>query len=122
MVGKSKIGTPFLLLTVLAAGLLSASPPQSPTAEEIRELRHYIKEGWTTLSRSNRDLPRALPDPKMRHGPGQPWTLYIPTGEDRARLQRELRGQLTTEEMKGVDLRNLPADLKDLKEPGLLYL
>jgi alpha,alpha-trehalase len=121
MKGKSKVGRA-LLVVATSATLLAAGPPEFPSPETLRELRSYIKNAWTTLSRSNRDLTAAAPDPKMRRGPGQPWPVYVSAREDRARVERELRGQLKAEEMARIELRTLPADLRELKEHGLLYL
>ena len=42
------------------------------TTRSSARVRDYIKKSWTTLTRSNRDLPQALPDPKMPRPPGQP--------------------------------------------------
>jgi alpha,alpha-trehalase len=52
----------------------------------LERVRGYIKKSWTTLTRSNQDLPNALPDPKMPHPRGQPWLLYIAPGEARERI------------------------------------
>ena len=121
MKAKSKVGWGVLVLAG-SVPLLAAAPPEFPSTETLRELRSYIKNAWTTLSRSNRDLTAAAPDPKMKRAPGQPWPVYISAREDRARVERDLRGQLTAEEMARIELRTLPADLRGLKEHGLLYL
>jgi hypothetical protein len=54
-----------------------------PDEALLQRLRAYIKSSWTTLSRSNRDLPRALPDPKMPRRPGGRWLLYVAPDESR---------------------------------------
>src|SRR3954449_7298029 len=69
-----------MILTTLTTVVSQALPDE----RRLTELRAYIKNGWTTLSRSNRDLPRALPDPKMPRPPGARWLLYIAATESKA--------------------------------------
>jgi alpha,alpha-trehalase len=106
-----------LLLTV--ATLHAQSLPDEALLGRVRE---YIKKSWTTLSRSNRDLLKALPDPKMPRKPDEPWLLYIAATEDKARVDSELRGVLGDEAMKRVEIRLLPRDVLSVREHGLLYL
>src|SRR5262245_35568204 len=85
-----------ILAAMLAALALTAGAAQTlPSDQQIDEVRKYIKTGWTTLSRSARDLPAAAPDPKLPRKPGQPWPVYVSAKEDRNRLARELAGVLT---------------------------
>ena len=112
-----------LVCAVQLAGALSALASQAlPDNTQLERLREYIKMGWTTLSRSNRDLPRALPDPKMPRKPGDPWLLYVSRRESRTRVQAELARVLDASEMKQVEVRTLPRDVLSIREHGLLYL
>ena len=112
-----------IVCAVQLACALSAFASQAlPDNTQLERLREYIKMSWTTLSRSNRDLPRALPDPKMPHKPGEPWLLYISRRESRTRVQAELAGVLDASEMKQVEVRTLPRDVLSIREHGLLYL
>src|SRR5690349_19202801 len=72
---------------VLAAALAAAqdTPPLAPA--RVAAVRAYIKSGWTTLSRSTRDLAKAAPDPKFRRAAGQRWPVYLPPSEDRPRVE-----------------------------------
>ncbi|HWW93791.1 MAG TPA: hypothetical protein VN375_10525, partial [Vicinamibacteria bacterium] len=81
MKAKSKVGRGLLVLAGSVV-LIGAAPPEFPSPETLRELRSYIKKAWTTLSRSNRDLTAAAPDPKMKRAPGQPWPVYVSVTED----------------------------------------
>jgi len=117
-----------MLRTVAAALLLSwfgAAPAldrgKAQTAE-VQAVRAYIKKNWTTLRRSNHDLPAAARDPKLRLAAGSPWPVYIPADEDRGRIEAELRAQLTEAELATIALRSLPSDPRALHEHGLLYL
>ncbi|HET7746317.1 MAG TPA: trehalase family glycosidase, partial [Vicinamibacteria bacterium] len=104
------------------AAAAAAAEAALPSAERLAALRGYIKKGWTTLSRSARDLAEAAPDPKMRPGPDGRWPVYLPPGEDRARVEAELAAVLAPERRATVDLRPLPADRSSITAHGLLYL
>ena len=80
-----------LCVVGLACATLTSFPSQGlPDEARLQRLREYIKTGWTTLARSTRDLPRALPDPKMPRKPGDPWLLYVSPRESRDRVKAEL--------------------------------
>jgi alpha,alpha-trehalase len=108
------------LAVALATGAL-AQEADALTPARLRPVREYIKQGWSTLTRSARDLLAAAPDPKMRRRPGQAWPVYLSPREDRARVEAELRTALGPQ-MARIDLRVLPADRGAIKEHGLLYL
>jgi len=102
---------------------LIAGPSQSlPDDSHLQRLRGYIKMSWTTLSRSIRDLPQALPDPKIPRKPGQPWLLYISPRESRTRVHSELADVLDASAMKDIEIRTLPRNVLSIREHGLLYL
>ena len=105
---------------LVAAISLTAQAPIEPKA--LAEVRQYIKTGWTTLTRSAKDLPAAARDPKFPRKPGEPWPVYLPAGEDRARVERELRSALAKPELAQIELRTLPAAGTTIPDHGLLYL
>src|SRR5262245_60231741 len=115
---------PALVLALgLAYAALAAPALQGlPDEPHLQRLREYIKTSWTTLTRSNRDLPRALPDPKMPRKPGEPRVLYLAPQESRARVQTELTSALGADGMKQIEIRVLPRDVLSIREHGLLYL
>jgi alpha,alpha-trehalase len=88
----------------------------------VAAVRAYIKNGWTTLSRSTRDLAKAAPDPKFARAAGQPWPVYLPPEEDRPRVEAELKKTMTAEDLGRIELRVLPAGRAMPADPGLLYL
>lgn len=110
-------------LALVAASTGQPTAPGAPGADEAlrRELRDYIERGWTTLTRSNRDLRQALPDPKMPR-PGQPWLLYIARSETRARVEAIVREVFGDAARQRVEVRTLPRDTLSIREHGLLYL
>src|SRR5262245_39359239 len=62
-----------LALLLVAATLAIAQTVSLPDPMLLARMREYIAMSWDTLSRSNRDLLKALPDPKMPRQPGEPW-------------------------------------------------
>jgi alpha,alpha-trehalase len=110
----------FAALVAVAATAAAQDDPLSP--QRLAPVRKYIKDGWTTLTRSSRDLIRAAPDPKLHLPAGQPWPVYLSAREDRARVEKELAALLTPQERAQIDLRVLPKDPLSVKEHGLLYL
>ena len=109
-------------LALACAATLIAAGQTLPDAAHLQRLREYIKNSWTTLSRSTRDLPKALPDPKMPRKPGQPWLLYVAPTESRARVRSQLEKVLDASAMKQIEIRTLPRDTLSIREHGLLYL
>ena len=111
-----------LAALVLVLFTLGAWQSALPSSAQIAAVRKYIKTSWTTLSRSNRDLPTAAKDPKLPRQPGSPWPVYVSMKEDRDRVVREVRDVLSPEEFKTIELKTLPSDQKSVQEHGLLYL
>jgi alpha,alpha-trehalase len=95
--------------------------PDLPSPRRIDAVRAYVKNAWTSLTRSVRDLPRAAEDPKFPRPTGAPWPVYVSCREDRQRLQEELRRTLGPEAAR-IELRTLPADPRRVEDHGLLYL
>ena len=109
----------------LALAGMAAAPRADdalPSAERIQAVRAYIKKAWSTLGRSNRDLPRAALDPKMKRAEGQPSPVYLSPREDRERVASELKALLGPTEFAKIELRPLPPDPNTITDHGLLYL
>jgi alpha,alpha-trehalase len=122
MAMRRKSNAAAVLVVLLASVAASAARAQGlPTPERIAEVRKYVKEGWTTLTRSVRDLPAAAPDPKMKDHRGA-WTVYLSPREDKARVEAEISKQLDAAGRAQIALRPLPADRSKITEQGLLYL
>ena len=92
-----------------------------PSAAQLTELRAYIKTSWTTLTRSNRDLPVAARDPKLHLGPEAKSPVYLSAREDRGKVESALRAVLGEKEMATLSLRTLDS-ARPVTEHGLLYL
>ena len=110
-------------VTAAAAQTPKAAPPADALSPaRVAAVRAYIKKRWTTLSRSTRDLAKAAPDPKFPRPAGQPWPVYLPPEEDRARVEAELKKTMTPDDLARIELRVLPAGRAMPADPGLLYL
>jgi alpha,alpha-trehalase len=100
----------------------AAPPADALSPARVAAVRAYIKKGWTTLSRSTRDLAKAAPDPKFPRPAGQPWPVYLPPEEDRARVEAELKKTMAADDLARIELRVLPPGRAMPADPGLLYL
>ncbi len=116
------LGALVTVLALCASGRTPAFQTGLPDAALLTRVEDYIETGWTTLLRTNRDLLKALPDPKLPRPPGEPWPLYIARSENATRIQSELRSLLGAEAMNQVDVRTLPAKVQGIRDHGLLYL
>ena len=113
-----------------AVSAAAAPPPDTATLDpaKVAAVRAYIKKGWTTLTRSTRDLAKAAPDPKVPRPAGQPWPVYVPAREDRARIEADLEATMAPEDLARIELRTLAAGVGPggtaaaPADPGLLYL
>jgi alpha,alpha-trehalase len=112
-----------LALTLFSAGsAVRAQPASFPSAQQITTVRQYIKQGWHTLTRSVRDLPRAAPDPKIHRAPGERAPVYLAADESREATERMLRGVLSAADLEAIELRTLPERPDQIREHGLLYV
>ena len=114
--------TAVALVAAFAAALsLSFAPRDLPPARDLDALTRYIKQSWTTLTRSNRTLPVAARDPKMHRPAEEPSLVYVANDEDPARILAELRRVLSAAELKAISLEPLPDRIEPDRQ-GLLYL
>ncbi len=110
-----------LVSALVAATAVSFASADLPPARELDALTRYIRQSWTTLTRSNRTLPVAARDPKMHRPAGEPSPVYVPRDEDPARILAQLRRVLTPAELKTIRLERLPERVEPDRQ-GLLYL
>jgi hypothetical protein len=73
------------------------------------------------LTRSNRDLASAAPDPKFPSAHGT-WPVYVSRTEDLQRVEKQSRQEMKPEDFRRIQLRVLPEEVTKLTEGGLLYL
>jgi len=111
----------YLLLALAAIGLHSIAAEQASQAQ-LRSLQSYIRQTWTTLTRSNRQLAQAAPDPKFPAPPGGRWPVYVSADENRDAIEARLRKEISATDFHKIEIRRLPERLEQLREQGLLYL
>jgi alpha,alpha-trehalase len=91
--------------------------------EDLRAIRAYIRNGWTELRRTHRQLLAAAIDPKLgARGPDHRWPVYVSEREDLAAIEATLRAEMPAADFARIELRRLPADPATLAEHGILYL
>jgi alpha,alpha-trehalase len=114
-----KISIFFAIFVILFSQTQIAMPQTKATSAQLQEIRKYIKQSWTTLSRSNAKLAEAAIDPKFK---GQPPIVYVSRKANLETVRQSLRSQMSVADFVKLEIRQLPADLKDIREQGLLYL
>src|SRR5579864_1626461 len=82
----------------------------------------YIKQTWPVLSRSNRNLAMSAADPKFPASPDERRPVYVGKGQDIARVQEQLRAEMSASDFQKLSLRPLPEDSSEIRQQGLLYL
>ncbi|HKQ51045.1 MAG TPA: trehalase family glycosidase [Pyrinomonadaceae bacterium] len=117
-------------LALVTVSMLALSLPAAPvpsreqaSAAQLRAIQKYIKDSWHTLTRSNAQLAKAAVDPKFHPADANyRWPVYIPERENLQRVEQGLRAQMKPEDFARIELRRLPADPREIREQGLLYL
>ena len=82
----------------------------------------YIMQGWTSLTRSNKNLSAAAMDPKFRVASSGRWPVYVARTDNVERVEREVRPQMPAADFDKIEIRQLPEDVTQVREQGLLYL
>ena len=127
MTEKIKAGKHLLLLvSILFLGFFSStapgSPPDKASGEQLRAIQTYIKESWKSLTRSSAQLAQAAPDPKFKPMADGRWPVYVSQRENLKRIEAGLRAQMAPADFNTIQLRQLPDNVNEIQEHGLLYL
>ncbi len=133
LAGISVIAMKTLLVSFLALVLtmallvmtLTAQRQTTPTrfdGPQLRAIEDYISRSWHTLARSNHDVAQAAVDPKFPLGPQQRPVIYVPAKENINRIESSLRAQMSAQDFAAIQVRQLPVNPAEIKQPGLLYL
>lgn len=116
-----------LALLLILPSCLTPDPAHAQTAgrratpAQLAAARAYIRRGWQTLVRSNRELAEAAVDPKLEEPADGRWPVYVSRKEDLAAVGRALQARMSPADFARIRLRRLPAD-HDVETHGLLYL
>ncbi len=106
-----------------------AVAPVLGTAPSAMPIFEYIKQTWSVLLRSHRNLAAQAADPKFpppgnysSNQTGSRLSVYVGRGEDVLRVKAKLSAEMERQDFEKIEIRQLPDDLSQLKEQGLLYL
>src|SRR5262245_4673351 len=89
---------------------------------QLQSIRHYIKQSWHTLMRSNARLAEAAVDPKFPAAAGARSPVYVSRDENATGIEQKLRAEMPREAFGKIELRRLPDEPAEVREHGLLYL
>jgi alpha,alpha-trehalase len=103
-----------MAISVLTPALHAAPQQGEPILD-------YIRRTWQTLTRSNRTLAASAVDPKFHPEPDGRWPVYVSGTENLAKVEEQLRREITPEHLRLIDLRTLPVSTNPAPK-GLLYL
>jgi alpha,alpha-trehalase len=92
------------------------------TAEQLHDLRLYIKKGWTVLERNHRELLDAMTDEKVTNREKTKPILYISRKEEVSAIEARLRRVCSAEHLRQIEIRRLPPSWREVEHHGLLYL
>ena len=104
----------------LAALALVAAAQQ--TVQRREPILDYIRQTWAVLTRSNRTLAKAAPDPKFHPAADGRWPVYVPRDADLPGIEAQLRREMPPADFRTIELRVLPPDFHQIHDQGLLYL
>jgi alpha,alpha-trehalase len=105
----------------LASLVAVAAWPQPTPRPESRSILDYIRETWSVLTRSNRDLATAARDPKFPPPGEGRWPVFVSRTADLKQIEATLRREMQPVDYGRIELRPLPPD-PAAAPPGLLYL
>lgn len=93
-----------------------------PSSQRLQAVKDYIKQTWTTLTRSRSHILEAAKDSKIDLPPGQRPVVYISPKEDFEAIEREIKEAVGSAEFEQIELRVLHAEVEHIDVHGLLYL
>src|SRR6185295_15828682 len=111
-----------LLVLSISLSALPARQADQATPAQLQAIRDYIRQSWHTLERSNAKLADAAVDPKFKTAAGSRWPVYVSRKENLNDVEAKLRKAMPAADFNKIELRQLPDDLSQIKQQGLLYL
>ena len=119
---SARRGGSLLVCLALLCSLFAPVQAQRASRADLQALQHYIKQGWHTLERGPGQLAAAAVDPKFAATHDARWPVYVARNENLARVERDLRAQMSAHDFAQIELRQLPANTDEIQAQGLLYL
>ncbi|CAN5465557.1 hypothetical protein BH20ACI3_BH20ACI3_40560 [soil metagenome] len=111
-----------ILLLITSSFASSESAADKASVEQLRAVQKYIKQSWHTLTRSSAQLAKAAPDPKLTPMADGRWPVYVSRRENIKLIEQSLRAQMSAQDFATINIRQLPNDVSEVREHGLLYL
>lgn len=119
-----------IFISILSVSISAYSFPASTRAQQsdiattaqLQAVQQYIKKSWQTLARSNAKLALAVVDPKFKSNNRDRWPVYVSRIENIGEVEAGLRRAMSQSDFARIELRHLPDNIAEIKEPGLLYL
>jgi len=113
----------FLLILLLANTAFATAPfNHTLNRSQTKVVTAYIKKTWQVLTRSHKDILQAAIDLKFPLHHHKKWIVYIPRAENSQSIATRLKKQMSASDYDGITIKTLPADIANIKRPGLLYL
>jgi alpha,alpha-trehalase len=123
---KAKIATVDLRravgLSLFALAAACSVTAQTASPDQLHSIQTYIHQAWSTLTRSNRQLSQAAPDPKFPAPAAGRWPVYVSRSVNLRAVEERLRSEMPAADSRRIKILQLPEDLANLREQGLLYL
>jgi alpha,alpha-trehalase len=110
------------MLAAAALGVALYGQNPSPPASPSQSILDYIKQTWSVLTRSNRDIAKAATDPKFQPLPDGRWPVYVARGDNLHAVEKRLREEMQPADFQKIAIQQLPEDLASIRAHGLLYL
>ncbi len=117
---RRSFAAPLAFASLLAGAALLAQNPSPQT--NTTDILAYIKQTWTVLTRSNKDLPKAAVDPKFHPDADGRWPVFVPRTENASEIEAGLQKEIPADALKTIAIKQLPEDTSSMQEQGLLYL
>ena len=111
-----------ILLLIASSSASSESAADKASAEQLQAIQKYIKQSWHTLTRSSAQLAKAAPDPKFKPMADGRWPVYVSRRENIKLIEQRLRAQMPAADFATIEIRQLPNNVSEVREHGLLYL
>ncbi|HXG94819.1 MAG TPA: trehalase family glycosidase [Blastocatellia bacterium] len=92
------------------------------TAQQLEDLRLYIKKGWTILERNLGEVLDAISDAKVTRRENVKPRIYVSAKEDFKKVVRRIQTACHNDHCSQIEIHPLPRSWRDIEHHGLLYL
>src|SRR5258708_7868948 len=104
---RLRLITLLLIVFLLCPALPGRQTNEKATPQQLEQIQTYVRHNWQTLKRSNQDLAKAAPDPKMNPGTNGRWPVYISSLDDKNEIIARLKSAMSVNDFASLDFRTL---------------